>query len=144
MWRNKDVFCWYICGPQIWCLAVWGSFIYTRLFFRKIWAHICSEQIQETGNAPLPLHHFLSLIPNLIGAHPLLFVCSISFNIFTATVHAVVCAMSLKFRMTLWHFQVMFLAIGNRQDGQTLYSICLQHAAHSHVGKLCTYYKNTQ
>jgi len=48
--------------------------------------------------APPP--NFLPLIPNLIAAHPLLFVCSISFNIFTATVHAVGRAMSLNFRMT--------------------------------------------
>jgi hypothetical protein len=25
---NKDVFCWNICGPWIWSLAVWGIFTY--------------------------------------------------------------------------------------------------------------------
>ena len=38
----------------------------------------------------------------------------------------------------------MFLATGNRLEGQTLYSMGLQRATHNHVGKLCIYYKNTQ
>jgi len=67
-------------------------------FLRKIWPCTCSEQILETGHEPSPL--FLSLIPNPIAAHPFLFVCSISFNIFAATVHAAECVMSLNLRMT--------------------------------------------
>jgi len=101
-------------------------------------------QWTDTGDWSCTPPNFLSLIPNLIATHPLLFVCSISFNIFTATVHAVGCAMSLNFRITLWYFQVMFLATGNSLDGQTLYSMCLQHAAHSHIGTLGMFYKNKQ
>jgi hypothetical protein len=36
------------------------------------------------------------------------------------------------------------VATWNRLEGQTLYSMGLKHAAHSHVGKLCMFYKNTQ
>ena len=68
-----------------------------------------------------------------------LFVCSISFNIFAATVHAGECVMSLNSRMTHYHFQVMFVATGNRLEGQTLYSVGLQHAAHSRISKFYIY-----
>jgi len=99
MWRNKDVSVeiFVVHGFDAWHCGEF--FTYTRLFLRKFWPHTCSEQLLQTGHASPP--YFLPLIPNPIAAHPLLFVCSISFNIFTATVHAVKCAMSLKFRMTL-------------------------------------------
>ena len=40
-------------------------------------------------------------MPNPIAAHPLLFVCSISFNIFVAIFHAGECVKSLNLRMNL-------------------------------------------
>jgi len=40
-------------------------------------------------------------MPNPVAAHQLLFVCSISFNIFVVILHAGECIMSLNFRMNI-------------------------------------------
>jgi len=58
-------------------------------------------QRTDTGDwSCTPYPHFLSLTPNPIAAHPRLFVCSISFNTFSAAVHAGGCIISLNLRMT--------------------------------------------
>ena len=70
----------------------WQCGEFLRIVPQKNFPCMCTERILETGHAHTHTHthtsHFLSVIPNLTAAHPTLFVCSSSFNTFTAALHA--------------------------------------------------------
>ena len=138
MWRRKDVFCWNICGPWIWSLALRGIFTHSSL--EKLGPVHAVNKYWRLVMHPTP--HQFSIAHTEPHSNSPTFICLQHFIQY-------ICSCSPCWRMCnvseLWNdplmFQVMAVATGNRLEGQTFYSMGLQHAAHSHIGKLCIYYK---